>query len=47
MDRIDLHLDFPAVVYEKLADSRRGESSKTIWERMMSARKKQEARFEG
>ena len=47
MDRIDLHLDVPAVDYEKLADSRRGESSKTIRERVMNARKKQEARFEG
>ena len=47
MDQIDLHLDVPAVDYEKLADSRRGESSKTIWERVMNARKKQDARFEG
>ena len=47
MDRIDLHLDVPSVDYELLADSRRGESSKTIRERVMNARKKQEARFEG
>ena len=47
MDRIDLHLDVPTVNYEKLADSRRRESSKTIRERVMNARKKQEARFEG
>ena len=47
MDRIELRLDVPAVDYEKLADSRRGESSKTIWERVMNASKKQEARFEG
>ena len=42
MDRIDLDLDVPAVDYEKLADSRRGESSKTIRELVMNAPKKQE-----
>lgn len=47
MDRIDLHLDVPAVDYEKLSDSRRGESSKTIRERVINARNKQDARFEG
>ena len=38
MDRIDLHLDVPAVNYEQLADSRQGESSATVRERVMRAR---------
>ena len=38
MDRINLHLDVPAVNYEQFVDSRRGESSATVRERMMQAR---------
>ncbi len=46
LDRIDLHLEVPAVDYEKLADSRRGESSEIVRERVMMARKRQEQRFQ-
>ena len=47
MDRIDLHVEVQAVPYEKLADKREGESSATIRERVMKARKIQEERYKG
>lgn len=45
MDRIDLHLIVPAVEYEQLSDTRRGEASKIIRERVIRARRIQEERF--
>ncbi len=49
MDRIDIHIDVPAVKFNELrgrgvAD---GDSSETIRERVMNARERQVARFEG
>ncbi len=45
MDRIDLHLIVPAVEYEQLSDTRRGETSKTIRQRVVRARQIQAERF--
>ena len=45
MDRIDLHIEVQPVPYEKLSDKREGESSAQIRERVIAARKIQEARF--
>jgi len=46
-DRIDLHLEVPAVPYKDLADSQAGEPSATIRARVVAARRVQEARFIG
>jgi len=46
LDRIDLHIETPAVEYEKL-DSADGVSSKEIRERVMEARRIQEKRYHG
>ena len=45
MDRIDLHVEVQPVPYEQLSDTRRGESSAAIRERVIRARKIQEERF--
>ncbi len=45
MDRIDLHLEVPAVPYKDLASKNDGTSSKEILERVMGARKLQAERF--
>jgi magnesium chelatase family protein len=47
LDRIDIHLDVPRVDYEKLADSRSGETSAAIRQRVEAARDRQRARFRG
>jgi len=50
LDRIDIHLDVPAIPVEKLTEQTtdmRVESSKSIRERVIQARKRQEERFEG
>jgi len=48
VDRIDLHLEVPQVDHEKLSDeSRAGESSKIIRERVAKAREIQKERFAG
>jgi magnesium chelatase family protein len=47
LDRIDIHLDVPRVEYEKLADSRTGETSAAIRQRVEAARERQRARFRG
>jgi magnesium chelatase family protein len=47
LDRIDLHLEVPAVRYRELTDQRSAESSATIRERVTSARVRQRARFVG
>ncbi len=45
LDRIDLHLEVPAVPYRELAGISEGEPSRVILERVMGARKIQEERF--
>ncbi len=44
-DRIDLHLEVPAVPYKDLADSQTGEPSSAIRARVVAARRLQEQRF--
>jgi magnesium chelatase family protein len=45
LDRIDIHVDVPAVRYRDLSDARRGESSQVVRERVIKARERQRARF--
>ncbi len=45
MDRIDLHIEVPAVSYAKLRAKRRGEKSAAIRARVIEARRVQRARF--
>lgn len=45
LDRIDIHIEVTPVPFEKLADDRRGESSKVIRERVINARQLQTDRF--
>jgi magnesium chelatase family protein len=45
LDRIDLHLEVPAVPYRELSGISEGESSQPILERVVKARKIQEERF--
>lgn len=45
LDRIDLHVEVPAVAYRDLSDRREGESSATIAERVATARQQQLHRF--
>ncbi|MCT4581977.1 MAG: YifB family Mg chelatase-like AAA ATPase [Flavobacteriales bacterium] len=45
MDRIDLHIEVQPVPYEKLSDKRNGESSTSIRQRVLEARKIQEIRY--
>jgi magnesium chelatase family protein len=45
LDRIDLHIEVPAVRYQDLASSRAGESSAAIRERVARAREMQARRF--
>ena len=45
MDRIDLHVEVLPVPYNELSDTRRGESSADIRQRVIKARKIQEERF--
>lgn len=47
MDRIDIHIQVPRVDYEKLSDSRTGEPSSKVRERVEAARERQRARFAG
>ncbi len=47
LDRIDIHVEVPRVEYEKLSDSRFGESSTTVRARVEAAREKQRLRFAG
>ncbi len=47
LDRIDIHLEVPAVRYKELSDERRGELSVRIRERVNAAREVQRARFAG
>jgi magnesium chelatase family protein len=47
MDRIDIHIQVPRVNYEKLSDSRMGESSAAVRGRVEAARQLQRQRFSG
>lgn len=47
LDRIDLHIEVPAVPHQELSQARRGEPSATIRERVIQARNIQSQRFEG
>jgi magnesium chelatase family protein len=45
LDRIDIYVEVPRVAYDKLSDSRLGESSSTVRARVEAARLRQLARF--
>lgn len=47
MDRIDLHIEVTPVPYEQLSDTRKGEPSSVIRERVQKARQHQINRFKG
>lgn len=47
LDRIDLHVEVPRLNFDKLSNTKNGESSKTIRKRVISARKIQQTRFNG
>jgi magnesium chelatase family protein len=47
LDRIDIHIDVPAVKFKELASETLGESSKSIRERVVRARRLQLERFHG
>jgi magnesium chelatase family protein len=46
LDRIDLHIEVPAVKYDKLSGEKMGEESKAVKTRVRQARQKQLERFE-
>lgn len=45
LDRIDLHIDVPAIKYDKLAAEKMGEDSHSVRERVQAARTRQQERF--
>jgi magnesium chelatase family protein len=47
LDRIDLHVEVPAVRYRELSDGRLGEASEAVRERVARARERQRSRFAG
>ena len=47
LDRIDIHIEVPAVGYEELASMENGESSSVIRTRVLHARNLQQTRFTG
>ena len=47
LDRIDIHVEVPAVKYQDLSSTERGEGSAAIRERVMKARGVQQDRFRG
>jgi magnesium chelatase family protein len=47
LDRIDLHIEVPAVEYRDVASERAEETSATIRERVIRARQRQQQRFRG
>ncbi len=47
LDRIDIHIDMPAVKYRELRDDASGEGSEQIRERVIRARQRQLERFHG
>ena len=46
-DRLDLHVDVPAIGFAELSDPASAESSAAIRERVLAARRRQQARFSG
>jgi len=47
LDRIDLHIEVPAVPFREIAGDRAGEASAQVRERVVAARRRQQARFAG
>ncbi len=47
LDRIDIHIDMPAVKYRELREDAGGEASERIRERVAAARRRQLARYQG
>jgi magnesium chelatase family protein len=47
LDRIDIHVEVPAVHYKELSSNSPAESSASIRERIMDARRIQQERFDG
>src|SRR5437879_5883056 len=47
LDRIDIHVEVPAVKFREITAERMGESSAQIRERVVEARKRQQERFKG
>lgn len=47
LDRIDLHIEVPAVKFREIAAERTGETSAQIRERVVHARRRQQERFAG
>ncbi len=47
LDRIDIHVEVPAVNYQQLSSAERGEPSEKIRERVLRGRKIQQDRFKG
>src|SRR5262249_50770255 len=47
LDRIDLHIEVPAVKFRDISAERTGEKSAQIRERVVAARRRQQARFAG
>ena len=47
LDRIDIQIEVPAVNYKELTDNRKGESSETIRNRVITARRLQWERYKG
>jgi magnesium chelatase family protein len=45
LDRIDLHIEVPQVKFREISETGNGEASSAIRERVVAARKKQQARF--
>ena len=45
LDRIDIHIEVPRMKFDKLASEKLGESSASIRERVIAARKRQQSRF--
>src|SRR2546421_3201973 len=47
LDRIDIHVEVPAVRFREIASERTGETSGQIRERVVAARRRQQERFKG
>lgn len=47
LDRIDIHIEVPAVKFREMSAAKPGEPSAAIRERVMAARRRQHARFNG
>ena len=47
LDRIDIHIEVPAVKFREMTSAKPGEPSAAIRERVVAARQRQQARFAG